>query len=135
MMFPFISVNATTVIAKKSQPKLDEFHHHQTDTHHVEEMIKHEIEQKLVPYIYVNNDVIAWRTLSMNVKNYLTDQWKEGNLWGKNPSDAFEIKVGVPDTMTQKDVTDCILRLTVKVAINRPGEYTTMNFTQETMKP
>ena len=50
------------------------------------------------------------------------------------PEDAFAVQVGLGETMTQDDVLNGIMRITVLVAITRPAEFIEITFQQQVQK-
>lgn len=85
----------------------------------------------LAPYIFAENNEMTWRTAKQQIEIYLTDVWKEGAIQGADPATAFNIEVGLGTTMTPEDVEANIMRVTVKIALNRYDKYVTLNYTQE----
>lgn len=51
------------------------------------------------------------------IENFLRSVWKRGGLAGATPEDAFEVHIGLGDTMTAEDILDGIMRITVLVAL------------------
>ena len=52
----------------------------------------------------------------------------------ETPEEAFEVHVGLGDTMTGDDILEGILRITVLVAISRPAEFIEITFQQQMQK-
>ncbi len=68
------------------------------------------------------------------IANFLNGIWKRGGLAGTSPDDAYEVHVGLGDTMTPEDILEGILRVTVKVALIRPAEFIELTFQQQQQK-
>lgn len=66
--------------------------------------------------------------------NYCNSVWKRGGLAGSTPEEAYEVHVGLGDTMTDDDILEGILRVTVLVAISRPAEFIEITFQQQMQK-
>ena len=62
--------------------------------------------------------------------NFLNGIWRRGGLAGQTPEDAYEVHVGLGDTMTADDILEGYLRITVKVALIRPAEFIELTFQQ-----
>lgn len=58
------------------------------------------------------------------IENFLRSVWKRGGLAGSTPEEAYEVHVGLGDTMTADDLLEGILRVRVLVAISRPMKQT-----------
>ena len=76
---------------------------------------------------------IVTRLLSM-MDSFLRSIWKRGGLAGSTPEEAYEIHVGLGDTMTGDDILNGIMRITVLVAITRPAEFIEITFQQQMQK-
>lgn len=50
------------------------------------------------------------------------------------PEDAFEVHVGLGDTMTADDILEGIMRITVLVAVAHPAEFIGITFQQQMQK-
>jgi phage tail sheath protein FI len=57
------------------------------------------------------------------ISNFLYTIWTSGGLAGAAANDAFSVQCGVGTTMTEQDLLDGILRVTILVAVTRPAEF------------
>lgn len=85
-------------------------------------------------YVFEPNDAGTWINMKCMIENFLRSVWKCGGLAGATPEDAFEVHVGLGDTMTGEDILEGILRITVLVAISRPAEFIEITFQQQMQK-
>lgn len=85
-------------------------------------------------YVFEPNDAGTWINMKCMIENFLRSVWKRGGLAGATPEDAFEVHVGLGDTMTADDILEGILRITVLVAISRPAEFIEITFQQQMQK-
>lgn len=85
-------------------------------------------------YVFEPNDASTWINMKCMIENFLRSVWKRGGLAGATPEDAFEVHVGLGDTMTSDDILEGILRITVLVAISRPAEFIEITFQQQMQK-
>lgn len=85
-------------------------------------------------YVFEPNDANTWINMKCMIENFLRSVWKRGGLAGAVPEDAFEVHVGLGDTMTGDDILEGILRITVLVAISRPAEFIEITFQQQMQK-
>lgn len=85
-------------------------------------------------YVFEPNDASTWINMKCMIENFLRSVWKRGGLAGATPEDAYEVHVGLGDTMTGDDILEGILRITVLVAISRPAEFIEITFQQQMQK-
>ena len=81
--------------------------------------------------VFEPNDAKLWIKMKTMIANYLTDKWKEGALAGSKPEQAFEIKVGLGETMTAEDILQGKLIVQIGMAVVRPAEFIVLRFTQK----
>jgi len=85
-------------------------------------------------YVFEPNVANTWMNVKSMIDSFLRSVWKRGGLAGSTPEDAYEIHVGLGDTMTGDDILDGIMRITVLVAITRPAEFIEITFQQQMQK-
>lgn len=85
-------------------------------------------------YVFEPNVAATWMNVKSMIDNFLRSVWKRGGLAGATPEEAYEIHVGLGDTMTANDILDGIMRVTVLVAITRPAEFIEITFQQQMQK-
>lgn len=85
-------------------------------------------------YVFEPNDASTWINMKCMIENFLRSVWKRGGLAGATPEDAYEVHVGLGDTMTADDILEGIMRITVLVAISRPAEFIEITFQQQMQK-
>ena len=97
-------------------------------------MLEESIKQASKAYVFDANTATTWLTMKNMIANYLNSVWRRGGLAGTAPEDAYEVHVGLGDTMTAEDILEGILRVTVKVALIRPAEFIELTFQQQQQK-
>ena len=85
-------------------------------------------------YVFEPNDAGTWINMKCMIENFLRSVWKRGGLAGATPEDAFEVHIGLGDTMTGDDILDGIMRITVLVAVTHPAEFIEITFQQQMQK-
>lgn len=85
-------------------------------------------------YVFEPNDANTWVNMKCMIENFLHSVWKRGGLAGASPEEAFEVHVGLGDTMTANDILEGIMRITVLVAVTRPAEFIEITFQQQMQK-
>lgn len=97
-------------------------------------MLEESIKQASKAYVFDANTSTTWLTMKNMIGNFLYGVWRRGGLAGSTPEDAYEVHVGLGDTMTPEDILEGILRVTVKVALIRPAEFIELTFQQQQQK-
>ncbi|WP_455638801.1 phage tail sheath family protein [Parabacteroides sp.] len=85
-------------------------------------------------YVFEPNDANTWINMQCMIESFLRSVWKRGGLAGATPEDAYEVHVGLGDTMTAEDILEGIMRITVLVAISHPAEFIEITFQQQMQK-
>lgn len=96
--------------------------------------LEHSVKNAARAYVFEPNDANTWINMKCMIENFLRSVWKRGGLAGSSPEDAFEVHVGLGDTMTAEDILEGIMRITVLVAISRPAEFIEITFQQQMQK-
>lgn len=85
-------------------------------------------------YVFEPNDASTWINMKCMIENFLRSVWKRGGLAGATPEEAYEVHVGLGDTMTGDDILEGMLRITVLVAVTHPAEFIEITFQQQMQK-
>lgn len=98
-------------------------------------MLEQSIKFSIRAYVFEPNDANTWVIIKSMIANFLIVKWKEGALAGASPEDAFDIQIGLGETMTPQDIAEGKLRVTIKLAIVRPAEFIVVTFDQQMQQP
>ena len=90
----------------------------------VEESTKNATEQ----FVFEPNDSNTWIRVKSMIENYLSQQWKAGALMGATPREAYFVKVGLGETMTELDVWEGRMIVEIGMAVVRPAEFIILRF-------
>lgn len=90
----------------------------------VEESTKNATEQ----FVFEPNDRNTWIRVKSMIENYLTLQWKSGALMGTTTREAFFVKVGLGETMTEQDIWEGRMIVEIGLAVVRPAEFIILRF-------
>lgn len=93
--------------------------------------IEQSLKSAIQLFVFQPNTVATWTNVKALVAGFLTQFWQQGALAGAVAADAFSVDVGLGDTMTQQDLLDGRMRITVKVAITHPAEFIVITFEQQ----
>ncbi|MCA6363900.1 MAG: phage tail sheath family protein [Bacteroidetes bacterium] len=91
---------------------------------YAEESIKKAIEQ----VVFEPNDRQTWNRVRTMIGNFLTNLWRDGGLVGATPDQAFYVRVGLGETMTEQDLLDGRLVVKIGMAASRPAEFIELQF-------
>jgi len=80
--------------------------------------------------VFQPNDEELWGQISTMLEDFLTVLWQEGALQGAAAADAYQVAVGLGETMTAEDVLNNRLIVEVKVAVAHPAEFIVLQFEQ-----
>ena len=89
-----------------------------------EESTKNATEQ----FVFEPNDRNTWIRVKSMIENYLTLQWKAGALMGTTTREAFFVKVGLGETMTEQDIFEGRMIVEIGMAVVRPAEFIILRF-------
>ena len=97
-------------------------------------MIEESVRQTIALFTDYDNTACLWVTIKAMITEYLTKLWKKGGVVGTVPDDAFNVLVGLGETMAGEDVLNGRLRVIILVALNKPGEFVEIIIEQEMKK-
>ncbi|MCI1550340.1 MAG: phage tail sheath family protein, partial [Prevotella sp.] len=96
--------------------------------------LKESIENAAKVYVFEPNTANTWINVKSMLDNFLRSVWKRGGLAGATPEDAYEVHVGLGDTMISNDILNGIMRITVFMAMTRPAEFNEITFELQMQK-
>jgi phage tail sheath protein FI len=82
-------------------------------------------------FVFEPNDANTWVKVKAMIENFLTLQWRAGALMGAKPENAFFVKVGLGETMTQDDVLNGKMIVEIGLAVVRPAEFIILRFSHK----
>ena len=86
-------------------------------------MVDESVKNGTAQFVFEPNDANTWVKIKSMVDNFLTTLWRGGALAGAKTEEAFFVKIGLNETMTQVDVLEGIMRLEIGMAVVRPAEF------------
>jgi phage tail sheath protein FI len=96
----------------------------------VEESVKKASEQ----FVFEPNDANTWVKVKAMIENFLILQWRTGALMGSKPEEAFFVKTGLGETMTQDDVLNGRMIVEIGLAMVRPAEFIILRFSHKMLE-
>lgn len=94
-------------------------------------MVEESVKKATEPFVFEPNDANTWVKVKAMIENFLTLQWRSGALMGAKASDAFYVKVGLGETMTEDDVLNGKMIVEIGMAAVRPAEFIILRFSHK----
>jgi len=88
------------------------------------------IKQELQSASAEPNNAATWTRLRTEISEFLGSLWKKGALQGRTQKEAFFIKIGLGESMTQHDLDNGMLIVELGMAAVRPAEFTIVRISQ-----
>lgn len=82
-------------------------------------------------FVFEPNDANTWNRIKGMAENFLLQQWRAGALQGSVQQQAFQVRVGLGETMTAQDVLEGLLIVEIGLAVVRPSEFIVLRFTHQ----
>lgn len=82
-------------------------------------------------YVFTANVSATWIAVKAIIESFLMNFWQSGGLIGASANDAFAVQVGLGSTMTEQDILDGVMRVTVLVAVTHPAEFIVITLDQK----
>ena len=73
--------------------------------------------------VFEGNDRPLWNRLKASITSFLTTVWRSGALQGATAAEAFFVRVGLGETMTQDDIDAGRVIVLIGVAPVKPAEF------------
>ena len=96
----------------------------------VEESTKKATEQ----FVFEPNDANTWTRVKSMIENFLTLQWRAGALMGASTEEAYFVKVGLNETMTELDIWEGRMIVEIGMAVVRPAEFIILRFSHKMLQ-
>lgn len=97
-------------------------------------MVEESVKKASEPFVFEPNDANTWVKVKAMIENFLVLQWRAGALMGAKPEEAFFVKVGLGETMTQQNVFDGEMIVEIGMAVVRPAEFIILRFSHKMLE-
>ena len=81
------------------------------------------IERNTEWVVFEPNDANTWLRVRVSVEEFLDRTWRAGGLAGATPEQAYRVRVGLGQTMTEADIDTGLMIIEVGVAPSKPAEF------------
>ncbi|MEN8239603.1 MAG: phage tail sheath subtilisin-like domain-containing protein, partial [Actinomycetota bacterium] len=94
-------------------------------------IIERSVTQSTKWVVFEPNAEPLWTSVRASIGGFLFDLWREGALQGAKPEDAFFVRVGLGETMSQSDIDAGRLIVTIGFAPLKPAEFVIVRLTHQ----
>jgi phage tail sheath protein FI len=81
--------------------------------------------------VFEPNAAATWIRIKVSVENFLDQLWRAGALAGTAPEQAYRVRVGYPETMTEADIALGLVITEVAIAPAKPAEFVVFRFSHK----
>ena len=85
--------------------------------------IEQSILQSLLWAVFEPNDQPLWQAVRSSITNFMLTLFRAGAMQGSKSSEAFFVRCGLNDSMTQRDIDQQQLVITLGFALIKPAEF------------
>jgi len=89
-----------------------------------------DISMALEAYVFKPNVHNTWVEVKTNIESYLFGLFGQGAFAGTTPETSYQVLIGKGETMTDEDVLNGYMRVSIMVAPVRPAEFIVLTFSQ-----
>lgn len=82
-------------------------------------------------FVFEPNDRNTWTRVRSMIENFLTKQWRAGALMGTTTEEAYYVRVGLNETMTELDIWEGRMIVEIGMAVVRPAEFIILQFSHK----
>ncbi len=94
-------------------------------------MVEESVKKASEPFVFEPNDANTWVKVRAMIENFLILQWRAGALAGAKPEHAFNVQVGLGQTMTPQDILEGRMIVEIGMAVVRPAEFIILRFSHK----
>jgi phage tail sheath protein FI len=81
--------------------------------------------------VFEPNIATTWLRVRVSVENFLDQIWRAGGLAGTSPEQAYRVRVGLGETMSETDIDLGLIIIEVAVAAAKPAEFVVFRFSHK----
>ena len=86
-------------------------------------MVEASVKKACEPLVFEPNDANTWANTRVMIENYLNTLWRSGALAGASQREAYYVRAGLGQTMSQQDVLNGLFVVEFGMAVTRPAEF------------
>ncbi len=81
--------------------------------------------------VFEPNTASTWIRIKVSLENFLDQLWRSGALAGTSPEQAYRVRVGLGETMTETDIDLGLVITEVAIAPAKPAEFVVFRFSHK----
>jgi phage tail sheath protein FI len=97
-------------------------------------MVEESVKKATVQFVFEPNDANTWIRVKAMIENFLTLQWRAGALMGASTEEAYFVKVGLNETMSELDIWEGRMIVEIGMAVVRPAEFIILKFSHKMLQ-
>ena len=97
-------------------------------------MVEESVQKATVQFVFEPNDANTWTRVKSMIENFLTLQWRAGALMGATTEEAYFVKVGLGQTMSELDIWEGRMIVEIGMAVVRPAEFIILKFSHKMLQ-
>jgi phage tail sheath protein FI len=94
-------------------------------------MIEKSVEDGTQWVVFEPNTAQTWIRIKASLENFLDQQWRAGALAGSKPEEAYRVRVGLGQTMSETDIDLGLVITEVAIAPSKPAEFVVFRFSHK----
>lgn len=94
-------------------------------------MVEESTKNAAFRFVFEPNDANTWTRVRSMIENFLSLQWRAGALQGATTEEAYYVRVGLNETMTELDIWDGRMIVEIGMAVVRPAEFIILQFSHK----
>ena len=94
-------------------------------------MIETSVDRSTQWVVFEPNTAATWIRVKVSVENFLDQQWRAGALAGTKPEQAYRVRIGLGETMTETDIDLGLVVTEVAIAPAKPAEFVVFRFSHK----
>lgn len=94
-------------------------------------LIEESIQKATAFVVFESNNAITWLKVKTIIESYLDGLWRQGALAGATQQEAYFVKIGLGQTMTELDILEGRMIVEIGVSAVRPAEFIILRFSHK----
>lgn len=94
-------------------------------------MVELSVDRSTQWVVFEPNTPTTWLRIRASVEGFLDQLWRSGALLGATPKEAYQVRVGLGQTMTQTDIDLGLVITEVALAPAKPAEFVVFRFSHK----
>lgn len=97
-------------------------------------MVEESVKQASEQFVFEPNDANTWTRIKSMIENFLSQQWQAGALMGASTDEAYYVKIGLNETMSELDIWEGRMIIEIGMAVVRPAEFIILKFSHKMLQ-